>query len=78
MLNKTGSVDSMAQMPCALRTGRPLSKIGVGMGKYTAGPELGYFVVSSAVSLHWIKELSSISRKSEGINWGYSCILCIL
>ena len=52
MLNKTGSVDSMAQMPCALRTGRPLSKIGVGMGKYTAGPELGYFVVSSAVSLH--------------------------
>ena len=68
----------MAQMTCALRTRRTLSKITVGMVKYIAGPNLSYFVVSCAVSLRSNNELSNISRKTEDINWGYSYILCIL
>lgn len=65
----------MAQMTCALRIRRPLSKITVGIVKYTAGPNLRYFVVSCAVSFHSSNQLSNISRKSEDANWGYSCIL---
>lgn len=41
----------------------PFIKITVGMAKYSAGPNLRYFVVSCAVSLHSNNELGNMSRK---------------